>query len=144
MKPLLLDTGPVVAYLDRSDDAHDFVTSRLDRLRCDLVTTGAVITKAMFLLQNTPGGPENVAAFLVRSGAAIFDSFSMPALNESARLMAKYADIPMDFADATLVLAAQHFDSGEILTLDERGFRLYRFSRRKRFSLTLEDTPTSH
>jgi uncharacterized protein len=140
VRPLLLDTGPIVAYLDRSDAAHDFVAPRLDCLRSGLVTTGAVVTEAMFLLQDVPEGSEALVAFLVRSGAAVFDAFSIPALNESARLMAKYADTPMDFADATLVVAAQHLDSGDILTLDERGFRTYRFSRRKSFHLALQDS----
>lgn len=139
MNTLLLDTGPTVAYLDRSDSAHSFVAPRLDRLRADLVTTGPVITEAMFFLQNVPDGPDALIAFLTRSAVAILDVFSRPALAESVRLIKKFADTPMDFTDATLVVAAQHLDLGNILTLDERGFRTYRFSRRKRFHLVLQD-----
>ena len=139
MNTLLLDTGPIMAYLDRSDADHDFVAPRLDCLRADLVTTGSVVTEAMFLLQSVPNGPGALTALLAKASVALFDVYSTPALAESTRLMTKYADTPMDFADATLVVAAQHLQIGDILTLDERGFRTFRYSRRKRFHLVLQD-----
>jgi hypothetical protein len=52
--------------------------------------------------------------------------------------MKKYANVPMDFADATLVLMADEVAVGEIFTLDERGFRTYRYGRNKRFRLVLD------
>jgi len=52
--------------------------------------------------------------------------------------MEKYSDVPMDYADATLVLLAEHLGVFEILTLDRRGFSAYRSSRGKRFSLVLD------
>ena len=53
-------------------------------------------------------------------------------------LMKKYADTPMDFADATLVLLAEETGQSEILTLDERGFRTYRYRGTRRFRLVLD------
>jgi len=52
-------------------------------------------------------------------------------------LMERYADTPMDFADATLVLAADHLDVADVLTLDRRGFSTYRTSKRRAFRLVL-------
>ena len=49
--------------------------------------------------------------------------------------MAKYTDLPMDFADASLVVTAALINTGEILTLDERGFRTFRYNQRQRFHL---------
>ncbi|MFZ4777380.1 MAG: hypothetical protein ACOYM3_18585 [Terrimicrobiaceae bacterium] len=53
--------------------------------------------------------------------------------------MARYTDTPMDFADATLVLTAGAWGCGDILTLDERGFRTFRFNRSKPFRLLLQE-----
>ncbi len=139
MKTLLLDTGPIVGYLDRSDSAHDFVCRRMEGLVADLVTTGPVITEAMFFVQNIPGGPQALTAFLEGSGVVIADVFTYPALTEAAILMDKFCDTPMDFADASLVVTAQQLGISGVLTLDERGFRTYRFSRNKPFHLVLQD-----
>ena len=53
--------------------------------------------------------------------------------------MERYADVPMDYADATLVACADELNCGEILTLDIRGFRTYCYRRSKRFDLLLQD-----
>ena len=58
-------------------------------------------------------------------------------LHEAVRLMEKYADIPMDYADATLVLLADGLEVWEILTLDRRGFSTYRTKGRRAFRLLL-------
>ena len=54
--------------------------------------------------------------------------------------MERYADAPMDYADATLVACADELNCGDILTLDIRGFRTYRYQRNKRFKLLLQDS----
>jgi hypothetical protein len=56
--------------------------------------------------------------------------------------MEKYADLPMDYADATLILLGERLEVYEILTLDRRGFSVFRSSRGKHFSLIL-DRPRS-
>ena len=58
-------------------------------------------------------------------------------LHEAVALMEKYADTPMDFADATLVLLAEDLDVDEILTLDRRGFSVFRIARRRPFRLVV-------
>jgi len=73
----------------------------------------------------------------VKAQVDIRDCFGPTQLHAAARLMQKYNDIPMDFADATLVLLADETGMGDILTLDERGFRAYRFRGTRRFNLVL-------
>jgi uncharacterized protein len=139
MRPLLLDTGPIIASLDRQDACHNWVLRRLRAIRGPLVTTGAVITEAMFFLQEIKGGPPRLVEIVETSGSEIWDCFTVTRLHAAIERMAAYADVPMDFADATLVLAAEHYETGDILTLDQRGFRTFRYSRNKPFRLLLQD-----
>jgi predicted nucleic acid-binding protein len=69
----------------------------------------------------------------------IWEGFNIEALRSGQRLMATYADAPMDFADATLVLAAEHYGISDIATLDQRGFRTFRYGRNKPFRLLLQE-----
>lgn len=139
MNRLLLDTGPLVALLDKGDPAHGFVKDRLPRTPVTLVTTCAVVTECMFFLQELPQGPQQLAAFLAAPCVERVDVFAPTGLETCSRLMRSYADTPMDFADATLVLAATLLKIPDILTLDERGFRTYRFARNRPFRLYLQE-----
>ena len=135
----LLDAGPLVTLLDRSEPDHLRVRDFLSKLRgYRLLTTGAVITEAFHFLTGIPGGPASVASFLEASATEVHDAFSPPALSAAARLMAKYADTPMDFADATLVWLAEQSGIDRVLTLDRRGFLTYRFGRSRRFKMVLD------
>lgn len=129
MKTWLVDTGPFVAYIDKSDPSHAVVASALDAFRGQLATTGAVVTEAMSFLSEAPGGPVAFAELLAASEARIADVAHADQVVAAARLMEKYAGTPMDFADATLVLLADALGVSEILTLDRRGFSSYRTSR---------------
>jgi len=144
MSPVLLDTGPVVALLDAADERHGFVQQAfagLPRGR-PFVTTGAVVTEILFLLQGCPEGARRAVAFLEDAKVRVEDVFAAPQLRAAAILIEKYADVPMDFADATLVLLADFYGTGDIVTLDERGFRAFRFQRRRAFHLLLQDGQT--
>ncbi|HYU31824.1 MAG TPA: PIN domain-containing protein [Thermoanaerobaculia bacterium] len=137
MKAWLLDTGPLVAYIDATEKQSPRVAARLDTFTGQLLTTTAVITEAMHLLATDRRGPALLAEFVARSGMQIFDFTDAAALAEAARRMEKYADIPMDYADATLVLLAERLGVFEILTLDYRGFTVFRSSKGKSFSMVL-------
>jgi hypothetical protein len=138
MRTWLVDTGPLVAYLDSRDPAHQEVADRLDAFTGVLATTGAVITEAMHFLSATPRGPRLLADFVWTSGAGVFDLCRPPELDAAAALMEKYADTPMDFADATLVLLAEALGHAEILTLDRRGFSAFRTRRGRTFRQVLD------
>ena len=138
MRTWLVDTGPLVSYLDARDPAHGEVADRLDGFTGGLATTSAVVTEAMHFLSATRSGPRLLAELVRTSGMGLFDLCQPPELDAAAALMDKYADTPMDFADATLVLLAEALGQNEILTLDRRGFSAFRMRRGRSFRLVLD------
>ncbi len=139
MRTRLLDTGPLIAFLDTGDPAHKKVVRILASLNGGLVTTGAVLTEAFHMLRYAPAGAERLVEFLETTNVRVLEIFTLDYLRRMARLMAKYADQPMDFADASLVLAAEETGHDEVLTLDERDFRSFRFRGNRRFRLVIQD-----
>ena len=131
----LIDTGPLVAYLDATDAWHQPVATALDGFIGTLCTTDAVVTEAMHLLQDAPSGPRHLAEFLAGVGVQIFDCADVRRIFAAVALMEQYADTPMDFADATLVLLGEDLDVRRIFTLDRRGFSAYRTRRQKAFQI---------
>jgi uncharacterized protein len=139
MSACLLDTGPLVALLDRSEPDHKRVQSFMSGLRgLRLVTTGAVVTEAFYFLSDVRDGPASLASFLDASSTEVRDVLSAGALAAVVRLMKKYAGVPMDFPDATLVWVAEQTGTDRILTLDRRGFSSFRLGKNRRFRLLLD------
>ncbi|MEK7865896.1 MAG: PIN domain-containing protein [Planctomycetota bacterium] len=133
-RSVLLDTGPLVALLWRGDAAHEGCLRVFDDLEGDVLTTEAVITEAMYLLGRFPGGPDACLEFVLRGGAVPLP-MSVGMWTATRRLMLKYRDLPMDFADATLVALAEETGVLDVFTLDLRDFGLYRASHGKRFTV---------
>lgn len=121
--PTLLDTGPLVAFVDRGDPAHAEVVPVMEGARGLLITTCAVVTEAMHFLARVRAGPEALGLLLAASGVRTEHVSDLAAATD---LMRRYADTPMDFADATLLLTADRTRATRILTLDRRGFATYR------------------
>jgi predicted nucleic acid-binding protein len=138
MRLWLIDTGPIVAYLDARDPAHATVAACLDSFQGGLFTTEAIIVEAMHFLSAAEEGPVLLADFVEASEMRVSACCRPDQLGMAAGLMSKYADTPMDFADATLVLLADEKGILEILTLDRRGFSTYRTSRGKPFRRVLD------
>lgn len=138
MTTWLLDTGPAVAYLDPRDTFHQAVASSLDSFTGQLVTTSAVITETMYFLGSVAGGPALLAELVASSGMHIHDFSQALELREAVLRMDRYRDIPMDYADATLVLLAERLDVLEIFTLDRRGFAAFRTSEGAGFTNVLD------
>jgi predicted nucleic acid-binding protein len=139
----LIDTGPIVAYLDAADTDHARVAELLDRFAGRLVTTGAVVTEAMYFLSATAHGPRRLAELVGDSGMQVYDLAQPAELHAAAGLMERYSDTPMDYADATLVLLAEALGIRDVLTLDRRGFSTYRTGSRKTLRLVLDDSSAS-
>jgi predicted nucleic acid-binding protein len=131
VKTWLLDTGPLVAYLDANDAAHAVVAACLEAFRGQLCTTSAVITEAMYFISIDRRGPTLLAEFVDASNMQVYDCAQPAQVREAALLMKKYSDTPMDFADATLVLLAEQLNVLNVVTLDRRGFSTYRTRRGK-------------
>ncbi|HEY4362396.1 MAG TPA: PIN domain-containing protein [Bryobacteraceae bacterium] len=131
MKPILLDTGVIVALLDRSEKRHRHCVEVIHGLAAPLLTCEAVIAEACYLLRRLPGAPEAVLEN-VTTGAFQIPlqlSHSAPAIQ---RILRKYKDREVDLADACLVHLAATLQTPEILTLD-RDFEVYRWGGSKPF-----------
>lgn len=138
MKVWLIDTGPLVAYLDGRDSSHREVVACLDSFTGRLCTTSAVITEAMHFVNAHTEGPAALAEFAAAAGLFVYECADPSQLRDATLLMRKYADIPMDFADATLVALADQLRVYEIATLDRRGFSAYRTPLGKSFRLVMD------
>jgi predicted nucleic acid-binding protein len=138
LKSWLLDTGPLVAYLNGADPEHRAAVACLDGFAGRLCTTPAVVTEAMHFLGDNPAGPALMVEFLEAAQVEIYDCTQRSQLRSAVALMARYRTLPMDFADATLVLLADELGVTEILTLDRRGFSSFRTRRGRAFRLVLD------
>jgi predicted nucleic acid-binding protein len=124
-EPALLDTGALVAFLHRDDAAHEVCDAALREFRGTLLTTEAVLTESTYLLGRVRGGSDACLEFFIRGGAVLVPS-SRASLTRCKEVMRKYADVPADFADATLVALAEEMRCFSVYTLDRRGFSVYR------------------
>lgn len=120
----MLDTGPLVAALDRADADHAWGLDVLSRHIGDCVTTEAVITEATHLVGRGGGHPCVPLEALVTAGVPIL-GLDTAQHRAAARLMRQYADTRMDYADATLLVLAESLDIRRVLTTDRRGFSVF-------------------
>lgn len=134
----LIDSGPLVAYVDRNDPAHVTVASRLDTFTGRLVTTGAVVAEAVYFVSAMRRGPGVLARLIEDSGVRVYDLCQPRELASAVRLMERYAHVPMDLPDATLLLLAEGLGAEEVLTLDRLGFSTYRTRQGRSLRLALD------
>ena len=130
---VVADTGPLVAALRARDRDHAWARAQLSSLSDPLATCEAVLTEAFYLLRAVPGGHERLAALVDRGAIEVrfdFQDERDPVL----RLLRKYADTPMSFADACLVRMSELHRDSRIFTLD-RDFDAYRRNGRERIPL---------
>lgn len=124
-RDVLLDTGPIVALLSKADQWHTACAAAMPELLDRCVTTEAVVTEACHLVARGRGGGHVVLEFLLDADVPVIP-VERDDLLQTAGLMRAYADVPMDFADATLVHAATVLGTEFVFTTDQRGFRTYR------------------
>lgn len=127
----LTDAGPLVALLDADEADHERCREALDLLRLPLLTTWPAFTEAMYLVGRAGGwtGQKALWQLVLREDLTIAAP-SAGATERAARLMEKYADRPMDLADATLVALAEERRITRIFTLDA-DFQVYRVGRQR-------------
>ena len=131
----LTDAGPLIALIDAGEPDHERCTQALAQLALPLLTTGPALTEAMYLLGRAGGWPGQQALWRLVLREDLVLAEASPASNRrAAHLMERYADRPMDLADATLVVLAEERGLSRIFTLDS-DFHIYRINGRKRFDL---------
>jgi predicted nucleic acid-binding protein len=120
----LVDTGVVVALLNRREQHHAWTVEKFRTLPAPLLTCEPVLTETYFLLSPLPGGALRFFEFL-NSGMLEID-FAVIAEREALwKLIHKYEDLPMSLADACLVRLAELHPAASVFTLDSH-FRVYR------------------
>jgi predicted nucleic acid-binding protein len=135
---LLLDTGALVSLLDRSQRHHQKCRRAFAEWTGPVVSTEAVLTEATYLLAGVHGGRTACVDFFLSGGAVLVPS-TATSLRRVRKLLDKYADLPMDFADATLVALAEELDCSSVFTTDRTDFSVYRLKGRKPFRLVPSD-----
>jgi predicted nucleic acid-binding protein len=135
---LLLDTGALVSLLDCSQTHHLKCRRAFADWTGPLVSTEAVLTEATHLIAGVRGGRAACVDFFLAGGALIVPS-TMRSLQRVRKLLDKYADLPMDFADATLVALAEELDCTSVFTTDCTDFSVYRVKGRKPFRIVPGD-----
>lgn len=118
-----MDTGPLVAWLDKGDDDHARCAAFFAEYRGQLITTWPVLTEVCHLL------PRHIVGRFMRwvaAGGVVVREMLPTAADDIAGLMEKYEDLPMDLADASLVWLAGELGISEVITLDETDFGIYR------------------
>lgn len=131
---LLIDTGPIVAILLDSDEHHDACVEQLRSIRGPLLTCWPVITEAAWLLRAYPEAIRRLlASFRGRPFDLLpLDETDLPAI---AAILAKYASLGIQLADASLVHLANREQIQSIFTLDRRNFGTLRLAHGKKMRL---------
>lgn len=121
---VIVDTGPLVAYLNKRDTWHDWAVAQLATVAPPLETCEAVFSEATFLLRADPRGSDALLELLERD--LLSCAFQLDdAVEHVRRLMKRYQNVPMSLADACLVRMTEERRASVVLTLD-RDFRHYR------------------
>ena len=131
----LLDTGPWVALIDRSESKHGVCVEWLKEFRGEIYSTEAVLTEVLYLL-NFSFEAQSTALDFVLNGVVFMVPSSIESLTASKKLMKRYRDFPMDFADATLVSTANDFMIDHVITFDKKHFGTYRLRNKKSFTIS--------
>ena len=131
---LLLDTGALVSLLDRSQRHHANFARFFAKWDHAVVSTEAVLTEATHLLGRLEGGRQACVDFFL-SGGALLVPATRASLRRSRDLVTQYSDLPMDYADATLVVLAEELGTNLVFTTDRRDFGVYRVRCRRRFEI---------
>jgi predicted nucleic acid-binding protein len=123
-RPVVVDTGPLVALLNRREQHHAWAREQFSLIPAPVVTCEAVISECCFLLRHVDSGVDALMQLLRRGVVAVAFTLSEehPAV---ARLLKRYSSVPMSLADACLVRMTEVASESSVLTLDG-GFQIFR------------------
>lgn len=129
IRKVLLDTGPLVALLDKGDEHHRWCGEQIRLIEPPLLTCEAVLAEACHLLGGHPTAVATIRAWLREGTVKI--AFSMdPHSDEVFERMHSYRNLPMSLADACLVSMSDRITDSHVFTLDGH-FQIYRRQGRK-------------
>lgn len=129
LKVVIIDSGPLVAFFNRTDRFHQWAKEKWEGIAPPLLTCEAVLAETCFLLRHLPGGSRAVLELVNRG--VIQTPFQLEDEVQSIMsLMSRYSDVPMSLADACLVRMAEQHAQSRVLTLDG-DFLIYRKNNRR-------------
>jgi uncharacterized protein len=136
----LIDTGAIIAILNKTDSWHRSCRDTFRQMHMPLLTSEAVLTEVFHFIGDTQSRMETTWKFL-RSGSVILGRIEHEELPDIHSLMSRYWDRPMDFTDATLVYLAKRESLSVILTIDHADFSTYRIEGKRQFKILPLERP---
>ncbi len=121
---ILVDAGPLIALFDRDDKHHDRIVDFVKGANYKFITTTAVVTEVTHMLDFSVNVQIDFLEWIMKEGV-ILQETSQRDISRIIGLTQKYSDRPMDFADATLVIAAEKTGARQIISIDS-DFDIYR------------------
>ncbi|MGO9465114.1 MAG: type II toxin-antitoxin system VapC family toxin [Isosphaeraceae bacterium] len=132
---VLLDTGPLIALIDRRDRHHAWAVAQFDQILPPLFTCEAVLTEACYLAPRA-GRPGEDPLLLLERGVLRLAFNLSDNFGQVSALMRRYASVPMALADACLVRMSELVVDSVVMTLDS-DFRIYRRHKRQKIPVLL-------
>ena len=125
---IIIDTGPIVAFINARDKYHEWAKDQFSRITPPLLTCDAVLSEACFLLGSIYGGPETVLELMKRG--VLTSTFRIEdSLDQIKWLLKKYSSVPISLANACLVRMSEIYSGSTVFTLDS-DFSIYRKNKR--------------
>jgi uncharacterized protein len=121
----VVDTGPLVAFFDRSERYHAWVVDQIKGFEAPLLVCEPVLTEAAYLLSRYAADASDALFELLENGALNIAFQAAEHVGALRRLLHRYRDTPMSLADACVVRMAEIHDRHAVLTLDS-DFSVYR------------------
>ena len=124
LNTVLIDAGPLIALFDRDDKYHTSIIEFIKNTNYRFISTTAVLTETMYMLDFNTAVQLNFLEWIMKEGVIIHE-IKQSNIKRIIDLTKKYSDRPMDFADATLVIAAEERGIRQIISIDS-DFDIYR------------------
>lgn len=137
MKPIVIDSGPLIAMFDADDEHHKESVRFIKNNKRPLSTTIANITEAIYVLGFSKEAQSSLLKWISISSITI-EHIESDDIIEIGKLFEKYSDLPMDFADACVVYICEKLGTNDVATVDS-DFEIYRLKGRKSFKNALNN-----
>jgi uncharacterized protein len=130
-RKVVVDTGPLIALFDADDAYHASALEFVRQSRAQLISTMAVVTEAMYVLEESLQARQNLLTW-IQSGGLTLTEPEAADFERIKELIEKYADLPMDFTDAVVVALCERLGIHHVASVD-RDFAIYRYKGRTKF-----------
>jgi len=129
VKNTLIDAGPLIALFNKNDKYHEKIKELIKNYKGLLTTSWPVITEVCHMLDFNIGAQIDFLKWIKLGGLKVED-IETEEIHKIIKLSEKYSDIPMDLADATLIIISERLGIKEIITIDS-DYYIYRTTQRE-------------